>query len=275
MQNEQSSFPMFFYNSFRTWEMTNPPLLSQQYVTWTGEELDAKECQIVTRKTEKNNRVARTAEKNNRRVAQTAEKNKIDLDSTLIFKNNELNNCIVKLNFTNKNYESTKNGDLERLYDTISMHPVFDGMGDYVDDPEHPSQHIHQFELMICGVKMHDKKNMLNNALLVFGESYKLKGHDNVDITIDVFIKKIVDACYQPNTVDHFHKLLFSNFAKQGLLFKKGWTFMKKVLSRPFGKSFSGNVQISIQLSMIVDPKLLYLTCKQKKHSQVWWPTAI
>ena len=91
----------------------------------------------------------------------------------------------MKLNFTSKKYESTKNGDMERFYDIISVHPVFLGMGNYIDDTECPSQHIHQLQLMVCGVKTPAKKDVLNNALLVFGEIYKLKGHDNVDITTD------------------------------------------------------------------------------------------
>ena len=82
-------------------------------------------------------------------------------------------------------------------------------------------------------------------------------------------MKKIPYMCYQPNMVDHFHKLPFSYFVKQGISLKKRLTFLKNVHSWPFGKNFFRLVQICVHLSMVIDPKI-EITTREESNLDLW-----
>jgi hypothetical protein len=127
----------------------------------------------------------------------------------------------------------------------LKCHPRLKFLADSIPDPEAPDKIIPRLYLLVRGVPTDARMEVLNSVMCFFGESLFLKSYDGQDLSklppderakvsrhncscyhyfwelLTNYFFLLLQAEYQPGTLKTYHKQIFAEFKRNGILIEQ------------------------------------------------------
>lgn len=134
-----------------------------------------------------------------------------------IYGNKAVTETIKSLSFNTTDYEKKKLNAVNEFYDCLRHHPHLSSLATLVEDPELGGLQTNLI-VRIRGMKTPAKKAIVNCCFLAFGRFYRKREYRKTDLDA-ADAQTQADAQYQPNVVAVTHRMIFSYFTEQSVIY--------------------------------------------------------